>query len=282
MPTPAEVKNAGLTYAAGDVVAYVGIPSELPPTGFEDLGTEAGANYRCLGWLDTSGYIFKLDETTKDIGAAGTLSSIRTINTGGTKTIQATALEAMNPYVRCVYDEVPVFPIATNPTKPSGSTNIASYILPDPPLDNRYTVVMDSVDGVKMMRMYFPNCKITARGDDQVQQADIEMMQLTFSCYPGVIPTTVTTPGVPTSNTPVTNATGQPVNVTITGGTMTAVVVNGTTVGVGAGTYQVPSGGTITLTFTVAPTWNWIGAGTTGIAKRFLNYGSNVMTGDYT
>ena len=275
----AEIKNAGLTYAAGDVVAYIGIQSELPPTGFEDLSTVTGANYRCLGWLDTSGYIFKLDETTKDIGAAGTLSSIRTILTGGTKSIQATCLEAMNPYVRALYDEVPAFPVSASLLKPASSTNIASYVLPDPPTDNRYTVIMDSVDGTKMMRMYFPNCKITARGDDQTQQADIESLQLTFTNYPGIIPTSVATPAVPATGTPVTNSTGQAVQVTITGGTMTAVIINGATVGTGAGVYIVPSTGTIQLTYSVAPTWAWIGAGTTGIAKRYLNYGNNVMTG---
>jgi hypothetical protein len=42
---------------------------------------------------------------------------------------------------------------------------------------------------------------------------------------------------------------------------MTAVIVNGTTVGTGAGTYVVPAGGTISMTYTVAPAWAWSQAG---------------------
>jgi hypothetical protein len=67
----------------------------------------------------------------------------------------------------------------------------------------------------------------------------------------------VSTPAVPASTTPVTNTTGQQVSVAITGGTMTNVSVNGSTVGAGAGNYQLPPGGTISMTYTVAPTWTW-------------------------
>lgn len=67
----------------------------------------------------------------------------------------------------------------------------------------------------------------------------------------------VTTPAVPASTVAVTNPTGQFVSVAIVGGTMTNVSVNGVTVGAGAGNYMVPPGGTITMTYTVAPTWTW-------------------------
>lgn len=65
------------------------------------------------------------------------------------------------------------------------------------------------------------------------------------------------TPSVPASGTPVKNTSPMPVTVVITGGTMTAVVINGVTVGSGAGTYTLPAGASITLTYTVAPTWTW-------------------------
>jgi hypothetical protein len=67
----------------------------------------------------------------------------------------------------------------------------------------------------------------------------------------------VTTPAVPASTVAVNNSSGFPVQVVITGGTMTAVIVGGVTVGTGAGTYVVPAGGTISMTYTVAPTWAW-------------------------
>lgn len=69
----------------------------------------------------------------------------------------------------------------------------------------------------------------------------------------------VATPAVPASTVAVQNTNPNPVTVVITGGTMTAVVVNGVTVGTGAGTYVVPAGGAISMTYTVVPTWAWTG-----------------------
>lgn len=73
--------------------------------------------------------------------------------------------------------------------------------------------------------------------------------------------------GVPTTTTPAVNAIALPasgvagfnnnstgVNVTVAGGTVSAIAVNGVTTGATAGTFFVPAGGTITVTYTVAPT----------------------------
>ena len=65
------------------------------------------------------------------------------------------------------------------------------------------------------------------------------------------------TPSVPASGTPVTNTSPVPATVVISGGTVTNVVVNGISVGTGDGTYTVPSGQSITLTYSAAPTWTW-------------------------
>lgn len=182
---PGKQKDNSLLYAAGDVIVWVAAQNTAGPvTGFEDITTLTG--WYCCGWVDTSGYIFKLDETTKDIPAAGTLTPIRTILTGGSKSVQQTFLEAFNPYVRSLYDDVPIFPVTSSPLKPSaGPPYIATYTIPDPPADNRYAFIWDSLDGAKLMRLYAPNCKVTARGNDQVQQADVETFDITTTMYPG-------------------------------------------------------------------------------------------------
>jgi len=193
-PATGTYKDNTLLYAAGDVVCWVGLPSTTaPPLGFEDPSGLTAATFKCCGWTDVSGYIFKLDETIKDIPAAGVLTPIRTILTGGTKSIQATFLEGMNPYVLALYDDVPVFPVASSPLKASTTAtsalpiNSATYLIPDPPADNRYSLICDSVDGVKQERLYFPNVKVTARGNRQAQQGDITTSDLTFTAYPGTI-----------------------------------------------------------------------------------------------
>jgi hypothetical protein len=256
LPAPGSgpYKDNQLLYAAGDVVVWVGPPNLYPPVGFEDPTTIVGATYKCCGWTDVSGYIFKLDETIKDIPAAGVLTPIRSILTGGMKTCQVVFLEALNPNVQALFDDVSVFPGATSPLKPAagrvdaacgttvgqtlvtdaatvagdvgkgvsgpgipvGATivsvtastsfvmNVAAtatapsvsltigtytavYIIPDPPADNRYSLIFDSIDGVKRQRLYAPFAKVTARGNNQYQQGDITMTDLTFTFYPGTI-----------------------------------------------------------------------------------------------
>ena len=66
-----------------------------------------------------------------------------------------------------------------------------------------------------------------------------------------------TTPSVPATTVPVTNTSPLPATVVISGGTVSNVTVNGVTVGTGDGTYTVPSGQAITLTYSAAPTWTW-------------------------
>lgn len=72
-----------------------------------------------------------------------------------------------------------------------------------------------------------------------------------------LVGSSVSQPAVPGSTVGVQNTTGYNVQVVITGGTMTAVIVGGVTVGAGAGTYQLPAGSTISMTYSVAPTWVW-------------------------
>jgi hypothetical protein len=195
-PATGTYKDNTLLYAAGDVVAWVGMPNNAtPPIGFEDPSSLGTSTYKCLGWADVAGYIFKLDETIKDIPAAGILTPVRTILTGGMKTAQCVFLEALNPYVRSLYDDVPVFPVTASPLKPPTTPPTGlppysvSYIIPDPPADNRYAMIFDSIDGAKRQRLYAPFAKVTARGNDQAQQGDIVMTDLTFTFYPGTIGT---------------------------------------------------------------------------------------------
>lgn len=67
----------------------------------------------------------------------------------------------------------------------------------------------------------------------------------------------LTTPAVPLTTVPVTNTGFIPVTVVISGGTVTTILVNGVSAGTGDGTYTVPPGGTIAVTYSAAPTWTW-------------------------
>jgi hypothetical protein len=176
-----DTRNADLTYAAGDVIAYYAPLGTSAPTGPASTD-ELAAPWICLGWIDTNGYIYKLDEQLKDINASGTLDPIRTLVTGAPKTIEATFLEALNPAVRALYDDVDISDL-----QPAGATTIATYVLPEIPTDRRYCFVFDTLDGDKETRLFAPNAKVTTRGDDQQQQSDNENLQMTISLYPATI-----------------------------------------------------------------------------------------------
>lgn len=79
-----------------------------------------------------------------------------------------------------------------------------------------------------------------------------------YACVPGTVPV-AGAPALPATGVAATNNTGQAVAVTVAGGTVSAIAVSGTTQSVNgvntiAGTFVVPAGGTITVTYTVAPT----------------------------
>jgi hypothetical protein len=86
------------------------------------------------------------------------------------------------------------------------------------------------------------------------------------------------TPSVPASTVAATNPNAFPVSVVVTGGTLTAVVVNGVQVGTTAGTYIVPGNGTISITYSVAPTWAWSNA-VTGSAAAVTNTNTTYTAG---
>ena len=64
-------------------------------------------------------------------------------------------------------------------------------------------------------------------------------------------------PAVPASTVAATNPARIGATVVVTGGTVTNVAVNGSSAGTGDGTYTVPGGGTIAITYSAAPTWTW-------------------------
>ena len=75
--------------------------------------------------------------------------------------------------------------------------------------------------------------------------------------YPALAAAVPAQPAVPASTVAVQNPNLYPVQVVISAGTITAVAVGGVTVGTAAGTYIVPSGAAISVTYSVAPTWAW-------------------------
>ena len=74
----------------------------------------------------------------------------------------------------------------------------------------------------------------------------------------GLVPAlAVAAPAVPASTVTATNTNAFPVSVTVTGGTVTVISVGGVASGLTSGIVVVPAGGTVAITYSVAPTWTW-------------------------
>nr|WSW58500.1 phage tail protein [Streptomyces sp. NBC_00998] len=169
-----DTRNADLTFGATDYIVYAAPANTAAPAAFADPAS-AWTN---LGWVTTEGGLFKVEEETKDIEAAGSLEPIRTLMTKSTKSVQCTFLEGLNPFVRALYDNVAM--AGLEPT-----TDVASYDLPDKPSDLRYAFLFDSMDGSKRFRLYMPNGKVVERGDEQPQTSDVMSVQMTFKFFKG-------------------------------------------------------------------------------------------------
>ncbi|WP_327379447.1 phage tail tube protein [Streptomyces sp. NBC_01212] len=170
----ADTRNADLTFGASDYLVYAAPINTVMPTAFADPATP----WVNLGWVTTEGGLFKIEEESKDVEAAGSLEPIRTLMTKSVKSTQVTFLEGLNPLVRSLYDNVPV--ASLEPT-----TGTVTYALPDKPADLRYAFIFDTMDGDKRMRLYMPNGKVVERGDEQPQTSDVMAVQMTFKFYKG-------------------------------------------------------------------------------------------------
>lgn len=69
----------------------------------------------------------------------------------------------------------------------------------------------------------------------------------------------VTTPRLPGSGVPVANATGRSVSVIVAGGEVYAIRVGAGTLGITQGTFVVPAGQSVAVSYKQAPTWIWQG-----------------------
>lgn len=211
------------------------------------------------------------------LGVAGLDAGLRTNQDG----VQPTNLAQTSPWIPVYYGvDIPVTyggacdlgrllvagvngtVVPYTPPDVSGGT-IANPSVPasGTPVTNTFNDAVQVVISGGTMTQVLVNGNQVGTGAGTYQVPSGGQIQLTYSVAPTwtwtLVGATVTTPSVPASTTPITNTTGTNVQVVITGGTMTAVIINGVTVGAGAGTYTLPAGAVLSMTYSVAPTWAW-------------------------
>jgi len=113
---------------------------------------------------------------------------------------------------------------------------------------------------------------IAVQGPESGYAWSVKIVAAQLTSFAGAI----SQPAVPASTVPVQNPNNFPVTVVISGGTATSTSVNGVVVGAGDGTFVVPAYGSISVTYSVAPTWLWTGVASPDTLAVFL--GDNLIT----
>ncbi len=86
------------------------------------------------------------------------------------------------------------------------------------------------------------------------------LAQIAAALGAGGAPLNPVTPAIPASGTAVKNTGTAPVSVYLSGGTVSAVSVNGLTTGLTAGLFILAPQSSIVLTYSAAPSWVWVGS----------------------
>jgi hypothetical protein len=90
-------------------------------------------------------------------------------------------------------------------------------------------------------------------------RADLDNLRRDFNQRGASIGWITPTPAVPASTVNQSNTYGASATVYVRGGTVTNITIDGVATGFTSGTFRVQAGGTINITYSVAPTWFWYG-----------------------
>jgi hypothetical protein len=116
---------------------------------------------------------------------------------------------------------------------------------------------------------------IAIQGPESGYAWSVKIVAAQLTAIAGTVPSQ---PAVPASTVAQQNTNAYPVQVVISGGTATSTSVNGVVVGAGDGTFVVPAYGSISVTYSVAPTWVWSNVGGSTPDNLAVYLGDNLIT----
>lgn len=173
---PAAVGNAPMmswvtTGATNAIVETTPGAGANPATGVVPAAFKSG------GWMDTT-LTMKVSDTTKDVGAFGATSPVRTFFSGSKKTFDLTFLET-NHVALEVYHR-----LAWGSTGTAAVDGYISGVYDGPPVTQQYAYVQDTIDGTNHLRGYAPYVQNTTMGDLAVPFGDVVKRPVTLTAYP--------------------------------------------------------------------------------------------------
>lgn len=160
--------------AGGTGLCFVGPKGTTAPTSAVSVLNVA---FLDAGLVNTSGLVHKSSSSTKDINAYGLLQPVRTLNTGSTKTFDIGFLET-NPVTLALYHGKALGSLIPD------STGMVSFTTGGA-TSQRFAAVFEIVDGANHIRIYAPDCEVTATGDFTAAASSEISYAITITPYPG-------------------------------------------------------------------------------------------------
>ncbi len=129
------------------------------------------------GLISEDGVTMSFSEDSTEIKAYGSGAAQRTVITGQTYTGQFTMLETNEVTVAVFHRK------ALGSITPAASTG--AFSLTDGTFERRtYVGVAEVLDGVNKMRIVWPSCEVTNRGDFTISSGAPIGREVTMTCYP--------------------------------------------------------------------------------------------------
>lgn len=153
------------------------IAHTTPGAGANPATAVIPAAFKSGGWMDTT-LTMKVSDTTKDVGAFGATSPVRTFFSGSKKTFDITFVES-NHVAFEIYHR-----LAIGATGVAGLDGYISGVVDGPPVTQQYAYIQDVVDGNNHLRAYAPYVQNTNMGDLSIPFGDAVRRPFTLTAYP--------------------------------------------------------------------------------------------------
>ena len=129
-----------------------------------------------MGYISSDGLTITPDESSNEIQAFGQGTPIRIVNTKAAETFQVVCLET-NETVMDVYNRLE---LGTTTADASGDFSVSRGAVPV----QRYSFIVDIVDGVNHIRFYYPSGEVKERTERKIGNGESIQYGFTIQAYP--------------------------------------------------------------------------------------------------
>jgi hypothetical protein len=146
------------------------------PTNATTALTAVNAAWDGMGYVSTDGITISADESSNEIGAYGTGIPVRVVNTKSAETFQVVCLET-NLAVLEVYNRKE---LGTIQPDANGAFSFSRGTV----LVQRYSFVLDIVDGENLIRLWYPEAEVKERTERKIGNGEGISYGFTIQAYP--------------------------------------------------------------------------------------------------